>query len=248
MTLTKRKQPPQAAAPKAADAPNTRCYGYVRVSTTMQANEGESLEVQQRQIAGYAQMHGLIVEKTFIERGVSGSKPLAERPAGSALIGALQPGDIVITPKLDRMFRSALDALDMLSKMKAAGVALHMIDLGGDTTGNGVSKLVFTILSAVAEAERDRTRERITEVKRDQRSRGRFLGGIPPYGYRRVEGTRSDLEKIPEKQSFIHEMVRLREQGLTLRAIQAKLAELGEAVSLLAIDRAVKAELSRGAP
>jgi DNA invertase Pin-like site-specific DNA recombinase len=44
-------------------------------------------------------------------------------------------------------------------------------------TGNGISKLVFTILSAVAEAERDRTRERIAKVKRDQRQRGRYLGG-----------------------------------------------------------------------
>ena len=82
----------------------------------------------------------------------------------------------MITPKLDRMFRSALDALDVLAKLKAAGISLHMIDLGGDITGNGVSKLVFTILSAVAEAERDRTRERITEVKRDQRQRGRLPG------------------------------------------------------------------------
>ena len=142
----------------------------------MQADEGESLDVQQRTIAGYAQMHGLAVEHVFVERGVSGSKPLGDRPQGAALLAALKPGDVVITPKLDRMFRSALDALDVLAKMKATGISLHMIDLGGDTTGNGVSKLVFTILSAVAEAERDRTRERITEVKRDQRSRGRYLG------------------------------------------------------------------------
>src|SRR5215204_5155294 len=66
------------------------------------------------------------------------------------------------------MFRSALDALDVLARLKERGVTLHMIDLGGDVTGNGISKLVFTILSAVAEAERDRTRERIADVKRDQ--------------------------------------------------------------------------------
>lgn len=48
------------------------------------------------------------------------------------------------------MFRSASDALMNLERMKAAGVALHMIDLGGDVTGNGVAKLLFTILSAVA--------------------------------------------------------------------------------------------------
>src|SRR4051812_49569458 len=82
------------------------------------------------------------------------------------------------------MFRSALDAFDVLAKLKDRDVSLHMIDLGGDVTGNGISKLVFTILSALAEAERDRTRERIADVKRDQRTRGRFLGGTVPFGYR----------------------------------------------------------------
>jgi DNA invertase Pin-like site-specific DNA recombinase len=75
-------------------------------------------------------------------------RPIGDRPEGAALLALLQPGDVVITPKLDRMFRSTLDALDVLGKLKQAGIALHMIDLGGDTTGNGVSKLVFTILSA----------------------------------------------------------------------------------------------------
>jgi DNA invertase Pin-like site-specific DNA recombinase len=82
----------------------------------------------------------------------------------------------VITAKLDRMFRSAQDALDALGDLRARGVSLHMIDLGGDTTGNGVSKLVFTILSAVAEAERDRIRERVSDTKADQRQRGWYLG------------------------------------------------------------------------
>ena len=127
----------------------------------------------------------------FVERGVSGSKPLGDRPEGAALLAVLQPGDVVITPKLDRMFRSALDALDVLGKLKQAGIALHMIDLGGDTTGNGVSKLVFTILSAVAEAERDRTRERVAEVKRDQRQRGRYLGGSGAVGLPRRRGRRA---------------------------------------------------------
>jgi putative DNA-invertase from lambdoid prophage Rac len=68
------------------------------------------------------------------------------------------------------MFRSARDALDVLDRLKRQNVSLHMIDLGGDVTGNGISKLVFTILSAVAEAERDRTRERIAEVKADSGS------------------------------------------------------------------------------
>lgn len=89
---------------------------------------------------------------------------MSDRPQGAALLAALEPGDVVIIAKSDRVFRSALDALDVLGRLKEGGISLHMIDLGGDVTGNGVSKLVFTILSAVAEAER----QRVAEVKRDQ--------------------------------------------------------------------------------
>ena len=74
-----------ALAGGASPAQTSRVYGYARVSTVMQADEGESLDVQQRTIAGYAQMHGLAVERVFVERGVSGSKPLSERPQESGL-------------------------------------------------------------------------------------------------------------------------------------------------------------------
>src|SRR5207248_3488008 len=140
-------------------------------------------------------MQGLSLDAVFVERGVSGSKPLSDRPEGGRLLAILKPGDVVITPKLDRLFRSALNALDVLAQLKERGVSLHMIDLGGDVTGNGISKLVFTIASAVAEAERDRTRERIADVKRDQRARGRFLGGTVPFGYRLTQ----DGELIPHE-------------------------------------------------
>jgi len=127
------------------------------------------------------------------------------------MLGRVRPGDVIITPKLDRMFRSALDALDVLARLKDREVSLHMIDLGGDVTGNGISKLVFTILSAVAEAERDRTRERIADVKRDQRERGRFLGGTVPFGYRLSE----DGELIPHEgeQEAILEARAMKERG-----------------------------------
>src|ERR1700722_11859168 len=94
-------------------------YGYARVSTSRQAEEGESLDVQQRTVAGYALMHGLTVDGMFVERGVSGSVPLSERAEGKALLAILKAGDVLITAKLDRMFRSALDALDVLAKLKA---------------------------------------------------------------------------------------------------------------------------------
>ena len=148
-------------------------YGYIRVSTQRQAEEGESLGAQRRTIEGYCLMKGLSKPQFFVEEGVSGSKPLSERPAGKQLLAALKPGDKIICTKLDRAFRSALDALDILDRFKSQGIALHLLDLGtDDVTGNGVSRLVFTILSAVAEAERDRIRSRITETKADHASAG----------------------------------------------------------------------------
>jgi putative DNA-invertase from lambdoid prophage Rac len=206
-------------------------YSYARVSTARQAEEGESLGAQERTIAGYAMMHGLLISQSFVERGISGSVPLSERPRGKALLAILKPGDIIITAKLDRMFRSALDALGVLGDLKDRGIALHMIDLGGDVTSNGVSKLVFTILSAVAEAERDRIRERISTVKADQKARGRYLGGKVPYGYTLVEGR---LEPVSEQQDVIAEVLAMRAQGKPLRAIKAG---IGGTLSLDALAR-----------
>jgi putative DNA-invertase from lambdoid prophage Rac len=200
-------------------------YGYARVSTTRQADEGESLDVQRRQMQGYAMMNGLTIDKVYVERGVSGSKPVSERPEGKALLDALEPGDVILTSKLDRMFRSALDALDVLKSLKERGISLHMLDLGGDVTGNGISKLVFTILSAVAEAERDRIRERVQTMKTDQRARGRFLGGSVPFGFKVAED--GSLEPVEAQQEAIGEMQSMRAAGASLRAVAARMQGIG---------------------
>jgi DNA invertase Pin-like site-specific DNA recombinase len=204
-------------------------YGYVRVSTDRQADDGESLGTQQRIIEGYAMMNGLTLDSIFVERGVSGSKPLGERREGARLLAVLKGEDVVITSKLDRMFRSALNALDVLRQLKERDVTLHMIDLGGDVTGNGISKLVFTILSAVAEAERDRIRERIRDVKTDQRKRQRYLGGIVPFGWQVSKD--GALIEVPDQQRAIHRIIELRRQGLSLRAISASIAAEGVKLS-----------------
>jgi DNA invertase Pin-like site-specific DNA recombinase len=182
-------------------------------------------------------MQGLTIDHVFVERGVSGSKPLADRPEGGKLLALLQPGDIVITPKLDRMFRSAVDALDVLGRLKERNVSLHMIDLGGDTTGNGISRLVFTILAAVAEAERDRIRERITEVKRDQRRSGRHLGGSVQFGF--TLGPNGMLVPEPTQQRAIKRAKVLYQRGFSLRTIRDDLAKRGHLISHVLVGKLV---------
>ena len=204
-------------------------YGYARVSTAKQASEGESLDVQRRQIEGYCHMHGLSLDEIVVEEGVSGSVPAAERPAGGRMFAKLRKGDVVIAPKLDRMFRSALDALLTVQALRERDVSLHLLDLGGDISGNGLSNLFLTIAAAFAEAERDRIRERIGQVKADQKAQGRYLGGIVPFGFRRGGGG----ELVPHKgeQKAIKEIVALRAQGRPLRAIRDAVRAKGVKIS-----------------
>ncbi len=216
-------------------------YGYTRVSTDRQASDGDSLDVQRRTIAGYAMMHGLEVSRFFIEKGVSGSTPLGGRGEGGVLLSVARRGDTIITAKLDRMFRSALDALSILEKFRKIGVALHMIDLGGDVVGDGtnyVGKLVFSILSAVAEAERDRIRHRIAEVKQDQKSRGRYLGGIVPFGF--TKGENGNLIPYSPQQNAINDALGMRRNGASIREIQTMLGNNGHKLSLGAVHKLVR--------
>jgi putative DNA-invertase from lambdoid prophage Rac len=219
-------------------------YGYARVSTVRQATEGESLEVQQRQIEGYALMHRLTLAGVVVEEGVSGSVPVEERPVGRPLFAKLQRGDIVISAKLDRLFRSALDALKVVESLKTRGVKLHLLDLGGDIAGNGLSKLFLTIAAAFAEAERDRIRERIGQVKADQKARGRYLGGKIPFGFRR--GDDGELVQHEPEQEAIREMVALRAQGKALRAIAAAAQARGHQISHEGVAGVLKAVGAEG--
>jgi putative DNA-invertase from lambdoid prophage Rac len=225
-------------------------YAYTRVSTARQSEEGESLDVQQRTVTGYAMQHGLTVDRTFIERGVSGSVPLCERPEGKALLACLRPGDVVMSPKLDRMFRSALDALGVLGKLQKENVSLHLIDLGGDVCGNGISKLVFTILSAVAEAERERIRERISTLKADQKKRNAFLGGSVPFGYRKVvidptaEKLKYRLESIETEQAALTAVKDMRRKDVPIRTIHKYLTEQGFNLSVSGVHKMLQSIIS----
>lgn len=199
----------------------SKVYGYCRVSTVDQV-EGESLAAQQRKIDGRALELGQKLDQVFIERGVSGSKPLEKRPQGKALIRTVKPGDIIIASKLDRMFRSAADALRVIEAFRKQTISLYLLDLGGNCTTDGIAKLVVTIMSAVAEFERFRTRERVLEMVAHRRQEGLSLGGKhPPFGFKRVTNGlgKKALQPIPEQQQAIRLMTRLHAKKRSLREI-----------------------------
>jgi len=198
-------------------------YGYVRVSTLQQANEGESLDTQLKQIQSYSDLKGFgIPPENFItERGVSGSLEFERRPEGGRLFNQLVSGDVLIFSKLDRAFRNTRNALNTLHELKQRGVSVHFIDLGGDVTNDGIGSVIFTILSAFATFERERIATRIREVKQIQKADGKFLGGFTRFGYRVVD---EKLVKDLRQQQIIMEMKDMRRRGMSLRRISAWLS------------------------
>jgi len=198
-------------------------YGYVRVSTLQQANEGESLDTQLKQSQSYSDLKGFGIpsENIITERGVSGSLEFERRPEGGRLFNQLVSGDVLIFSKLDRAFRNTRNALNTLHELKQRGVSVHFIDLGGDVTNDGIGSVIFTILSAFATFERERIATRIREVKQVQKAEGKFLGGFTRFGYRVVD---DKLVKDLRQQEIIMEMRDMRRRGMSLRRISAWLS------------------------
>jgi putative DNA-invertase from lambdoid prophage Rac len=204
--------------------------GYVRVSSADQAKDDRSsLQVQTDIIEGFARTRGIdkYGVQIFTDAGVSGAVKLAFRPAGADLLAAMAPGDTVIASKLDRMFRSASDAIDMFEVFKAKGVHLVLFDISNEPVSSGVGKLIMTILAAVADMERIRIKERTADGRRAKQARGGVVGKVP-FGFKKVgEGRSAVLEDNEAEQLAAVRMRELYQQKLSLPRISALLSAAG---------------------
>ncbi|PWU21835.1 MAG: hypothetical protein C5B50_00700 [Verrucomicrobia bacterium] len=204
---------------------------YCRVSTIEQAADGKSSLHRQeeviRSIAGLRRepASGVVV---YSDPGVSGSVPLRDRPAGAKLLAEIEPGDVIVAAKLDRLFRSASDALAMIERFARQQVGVILIDIGVEPVNESLTgKLFFTVLAALAEFERGRIAERIREGKRGKRARGGYIGGKTPTGHRLAgEGKDAVLVPIWSEQSGI-ELARSLAPTRSLRAVAEELERQG---------------------
>lgn len=204
--------------------------GYCRVSSADQAKDDRSsLQVQQDVIEGFARTRG--VDKygvhIYTDAGVSGAMKLAKRDSGAQLLADMKAGDVVIASKLDRMFRSALDAIDMFEVFKAKGVDLVLFDISNEPVSSGVGKLIMTILAAVADMERVRIKERTADGRKAKKARGGPVGNVP-FGYRKVgTGHESTMEPDENERKAVDLMRRMYQSKWTYNNISKNLADIG---------------------
>ena len=122
----------------------------------------------------------------------------------------------------------------MIEDFRRRSIRLILLDVG-DVSGNGVSQLVITIMSAVAEFERKRISERVKDSKAQLRHENRHQGGSRPFGYQLGEmnghGRARELIPDPEEQAAIAEILRLRKRGKTLMEVRDRMRAKGHMIS-----------------
>lgn len=231
---------------KVTDGVPMATYGYARVSTADQAKDDRtSLDIQQRRIVRWAEDVELPLDRVFIEEGVSGALRLKDRPEGRVLDGLLQRGDNLAVVKMDRLFRSAEDALATSRDLRERGVNLYILDMSAlePITTSITAKLYFGMLALVAEFERDRIRERMVDGRNAKRTRGGFTGGKRPFGWRvDGQGRAAVLVPVPEEQGALAAIQDMAASGKSLRDISAAMTERGMPLS----HQGVKRVLQRG--
>ena len=172
--------------------------GYVRVSTEDQAKEGVSLDNQKSKIEAYCHLKDLDLSEIIEDAGISAKN--LKRPGVQKVLklARTKQVDAIVVYKLDRIFRSTVDALETTKLFEKWNVSFHSIHETLDTK-SAMGRFFFTLTAALAEMERRIIGERTKAALAHKRAKRESIGGYaPPYGYD-LDGTghlvRNDLEQ-----------------------------------------------------
>lgn len=180
-----------------------KCYIYIRVSTAMQV-DGYSLEAQKDRLMKFAEFQKMDVVREYCDAGKSG-KNITGRPEFSQMLQDVADDrdgvDYILVFKLSRFGRNAADVLNSLQYIQNFGVNLICVEDGIDSSKDS-GKLAITVLSAVAEIERENILVQTMEGRKQKAREGKWNGGQAPFGYR-VDSKTSTLVAEPEEAEIV---------------------------------------------
>lgn len=204
-----------------------RAFGYVRVSTDMQAQHGLSLDAQQKQIEGYASVYGYEIVGFYVDH--DSAKNTTGRPEYQKMIAEVDKGKVgfIISSALDRFSRSQRDFLAFQDEyIRTDRVHLVLINQGINTE-LAASRQFLPLIVAFAQLERERTSERVKGIISYIRSQGGHYGKIP-FGYTTVaDGRLKRLVKHPENYAWLEKMAEWHKAGVSFEDIAQRLNENG---------------------
>ena len=183
-----------------------RLFGYARVSTNQQ-----SLDIQVKAL----REAGVAASRIFTDKASGGD---VDREGLRLLRVKVEEGDLILVKKLDRLGRDTADMIALIKAFDAMGVSVRFLDDGISTEG-ATGKMVVTILSAVAQAERQRILERTNEGRMEAKANGVKFG-------RKRTIDRKKLLALHE--SGIGATAIAKQMGIGRSTVYKLLAEIGE--------------------
>jgi site-specific DNA recombinase len=165
---------------------------YIRVSTDEQVRGGYGLDVQDEKLRTFIKLNDYILDEKHIYRdeGFSGTLPVEERPGMKRMMedAKKREFDVVVAYRLDRLFRKTRLLLNVLEELDNLKIGFKSVTESIDTSTH-TGRLVITVLGGIAEMERDTIRERTSNGRITAAKKGRWVTGIPPYGYNLIKET-----------------------------------------------------------
>ena len=188
---------------------NKKCYIYIRVSTSMQV-EGYSLEAQRDRLTKFAEFEHMEIVREYCDAGKSG-KSIAGRPEFTQMLQDVASDrdgvQYILVFKLSRFGRNAADVLNSLQYIQDYGVNLICVEDGIDSSRDS-GKLTITVLSAVAEIERENILVQTMEGRRQKAREGKWNGGPAPFGYK-LDKENDSLSIEPQDAEIVKLIFRL---------------------------------------
>ncbi len=185
---------------------------YIRVSTPEQKQDGYSPEHQKKRLLSYVNDNkalNLETNKSLIFEDVGSGNDL-NRPALEKIRELVKKKKIkgVIVWKIDRLSRNLKHLLVLFEEFQKNEVSFISIQENIDFTGP-IGRLIFQMFGAIAQFERELIRGRTYSGKLTSAEQGNYIGGVVPYGYKKVPnvgGKGSKLEIIPEEKVWVEKI------------------------------------------
>jgi len=197
-------------------------FGYIRVSRDRE-KEKLSPQVQRRRIKDYCNLKRWTLLETFEDIDIPGGD--FDRPGWNKLTQRLDEVDVIVATEFTRIGRSMRETVNRIEDLHSLGKDVVAIDDDIDTT-TASGKMMFHVILALSQFERDRMSERLRATHYQIAREGRWKGGRPPLGYDYVPGD-GQLTVNEREAEIVAEIYAYRDNGWSIRSIVKELYRYG---------------------
>lgn len=197
-----------------------KAFGYARVSTAEQGEDGISLDNQRERIAAWCVASGFTLDRVFVET-ISGARADNRPELQAALSAVCRAKGVLVVHSLSRLARSVRDTLDIAERLERSGADLASLSERIDTS-SAVGKMIFRLLSTLNEFERDQLAERTESAMAHLRRSGRRISRHVPFGYDLAPDGRT-LAPNQAEQAALVRIHGLRQDGASFSRIAGEL-------------------------